>query len=173
MMLAAVAMRLMSPLAEGLSAFPLFEIMFFFSFYMAGVLFQAPYLPDWAGPVAGLAWAGSCLAALTLGVWDYHAIYMLPAVGAGSAMLIWIAQRIQGMAGLLSYVGQNVIAIFVMHILATAGLGILLLELGIGYPGVHVVIGTLGGVCLPLLVLWVLQKLGVARWIGLPAGQVS
>lgn len=172
MMALAVAMLALSPLAADIpGGILIFQILYFFVFYVAGALFRAPRLPTWAGVLAILGWAAACLVALSVNVNPaaYYAPYMLPATLCGIVGLIWIAQRVSIATGLLTYIGRNVIAIYVMHILATAGTRIIMLRLGIESPEIYVTTGVLSGIFLPLLALWVMQKMRVARFVGLPA----
>lgn len=177
LMAVAMVMTALSPLAEGVSFWPLFhvsfwplfQVLYFFSFYMAGVMFGAPRLPWPIGLAALAVWAVTCFAALSngLGFDDYYALLMLPAAIGGSIALIWIAQRLEFL-GWVSWIGRNVIAIYVMHILAVAGTRIILMGFGIYDEAAHLVLGTSAGIALPLAALLVLQRLKLAVPVGLP-----
>lgn len=169
-MLVAIVMTALSPLAQGYKFWPLFQVLYFFSFYMVGVLFQAPRLPGWCGPIAILVWAATCFVALKQGVPvdNYYALYMLPAAVGGSIGLIWISQRLEALQG-LNRIGRNVIAIYVMHILAASGTRIILMKLGLDQAALHLIIGLAAGIVLPLVALWGMQKLRIAPLLGLPA----
>lgn len=183
MMALAVAMLLLSPLA-GDAGWIFFQLLYFFAFYVAGILLRPGRIPAWAGLAALAVWGGTCLAGLRglagfgpLPLDQYYHLAMLPAAIGGTVALIWLAQRASalGEAGagagtaLLSYMGRNVIAIYVMHILATAGVRIILSGFGIHAAAPHVILGTLCGIALPLLALAILQKLRAAPLVGLPA----
>lgn len=172
MLALAIGMLALSPLASGVSgALLIFQTLYFFVFYVAGALFRVPTVPTWVGVLGLGGWAAACLLALsmTVSVYAYYALYMLPAAVAGIVGLIWIAQRVTIGVAPLTHVGRNVIAIYVMHILATAGARIILLRLGIADPSTHLAVGMASGVALPLLALLTLQKLRLARVVGLPA----
>lgn len=170
LMVVAVCMALISPFMHDLTKWPLFQILYFFPFYVAGVLYTVQRIPTWIGVGAVLFWFVSCLLAICQKVppSNYYALYMIPTAISGITAVLWISQRIEKVSDVLSFIGKNVIAIYVMHILATAGARIILVKLGIESPVSHLIIGTTAGVVLPLLALWVLQRLGIAKSVGLP-----
>ncbi|KAA2311714.1 acyltransferase [Pseudooceanicola sediminis] len=174
MMAVAAVLLLLSPLARDMDGWILFQILYFFAFYVAGVLWQPPRLAAGPRALVGLGclivWAGGAGLALFAGVPvdGYYALVMLPVTLAGIGMVIMLAQMLEGVGGWLSYIGQNVIAIYVMHILAAAGTRIILSGFGISSPALLVVLGTMAGVVLPLIALVVMQRLKIARFAGLP-----
>lgn len=68
-------------------------------------------------------------------------------------------------ANWLQFVGENSMAIYVMHIIATAGSRIILLKLGVDIVLLHVLIGMLAGVLAPLLGLFVLKKIKLDKYL--------
>ncbi|WP_158971900.1 acyltransferase family protein [Chachezhania sediminis] len=150
----------------------LFQILYFLPFYVAGCLFTPGRLSLPAGLGAVAVYAAWVLGALALGVSDraFYAPVMLPATIAGIVATIWISQRMEGISRVFTWIGENVIAIYVMHILAASGVRIILKMAGIDAPAIQIVMGMLGGMGLPLLALVVLQRIGMAGWVGLPAG---
>lgn len=173
MLAVAGALLVLSAWLRGPDPWLLFEICYFFLFYVAGCLYRPGRLPAWAGIGAAALWLVTVLAgrALGLGDHDYYALLMLPAALGGLVAMLWLSQRLEGAGGWLAYMGQNVIAIYVMHILATAGTRIILKGFGVSAATPHVILGTLAGIALPLAALWCLQRLGLARLIGLPPGR--
>jgi len=174
MLAVSVGMMLVSPLINPLDTggFPLFQIFYFFPFYVFGVVIQIPRLRIWVGISAWAIWASACFLAISRGIdlRQYYALSMLPAAIGGSLGLIWIAQRIGSVSNVLAYCGRNVIAIYVMHIMAAAGVRVVLMRFGLSDPLTLLLLGTLGGLCLPLVALWVLQRLRLAKLVGLPPG---
>lgn len=79
--------------------------------------------------------------------------------GAAAVVLVsrFLASLGRGMTW-LSFVGQRTLEIFLAHILATAGIRILLVQLGVDDLATHVLAGTFGGVMLPILLWWVAGK---------------
>lgn len=171
LMMVAIMMTALSPLMRDYTFWPLYQVFYFFSFYMAGALFPLQRLPVWVGAGASLVWVVTCIVGLALGAGldDYYGLYMLPATLGGSIGLIWISQRFEG-GRILNWIGRNVIAIYVMHILATAGTRIILMKFGVDQAVFHLSIGTLAGIFLPLAALWGMQRLRVASLVGLPSG---
>ncbi|TNE63201.1 MAG: hypothetical protein EP336_18055 [Rhodobacteraceae bacterium] len=174
MLAVSVVMMLISPLIDPLDTggFPLFQAFYFFPFYVLGIVIQIPRLRIWVGISAWAIWASACFLAISSGMdlRQYYALSMLPAAIGGSLGLIWIAQRIGSVSNVLAYCGRNVIAIYVMHIMAAAGIRVLLMRLGLSDPLTLLLLGSLGGFCLPLVALWVLQRLRLAKLVGLPPG---
>lgn len=68
-------------------------------------------------------------------------------------------------ANWLQFIGENSMAIYVMHIIATAGSRIILLKFGIDSVIFHVLIGMLAGVLAPLLGLFVLKKIKIDKYL--------
>jgi peptidoglycan/LPS O-acetylase OafA/YrhL len=62
----------------------------------------------------------------------------------------------------LAYLGQNSMTIYLVHILAGSGCRVILLRVfGITGAGTHLLIGTLGGLLLPLLLYSVCRRFGM------------
>jgi len=171
MMAIAVLMLLASPLV-GISAFPLFKILYFFAFFVAGILFPPPRLSTGVGVSALCICVAYSVMALFLGssVSSYYALYMLPAAVCGTLGLIYVAQNLEAKAAFwnswLASIGKKVLAIYVMHIIAAAGTRIILLKMGIDYATVHLLLGLSAGMVLPLVALWSFQRMGVAPYLG-------
>jgi fucose 4-O-acetylase-like acetyltransferase len=69
---------------------------------------------------------------------------------------------------MLARLGQASLAIYVMHILAGSSVRIILQKfLGIDSIAIHLVVGTLAGLGLPLLVLWLGNRFCLSGWLGL------
>lgn len=171
MMLAiALGMLALSPMARANETMLLFQILYFFIFFVAGAMFSPNRISTGFGVVAALGWVVTVFAGLSLGLGadDHYAPAMMPAAVLGSMAVIWLAQMSQS-AGALTYIGRNVVVVYVMHILATAGCRIFLLKFGIDDPALHLVFGTVLGVALPFLALEVLQRARLADVVGLPA----
>ena len=113
-----------------------------YAVHMVGV---AP-VPPLAGNVLGLALAGiSVLSVITLCRWLER------------FRLDWLAR-----------LGQASLAIYVMHILAGSSIRIILQKfIGIDWVAVHLVVGTLAGMGLPLIVLRLADRIGMSSWLGL------
>jgi len=171
MMAVAVAMTLLSPLANGASYDVAFQVLYFFSFYVAGILFRVSTLPSWVGLGCTGIWLIWTLVALKSGSapHSYYAPYMLPATVAAIVAILWVGQLHDGHCFVLSYIGRNALSIYVMHILVTAGFRITLPLVGVHQPILHVIIGTVAGVIIPILVQYLLQSLSLSRLFGLPA----
>lgn len=93
---------------------------------------------------------------------------MAALLGIGWALVASRAMR-GPLKALFAALGRHSMAIFVLHVLLTAGARILLDRLGgqsIG-PGAAVIVGTLAGVAVPVLVHRVASSLGVSTRLGL------
>lgn len=171
----AIVMTVLSPFAKAAAGgFPAFQIMYFLSFYVAGSLFKPQEINRRVGFLAVSVWVIYSVLALRLGAvpeGDYYKPYMIPAAIGGIVAIIWISQAAAEKVKILSYVGVNVIAIYVMHIMATAGTRIFLLKAGVLEPFMHMFFGTLAGIALPLMALWIMQRVHVAPLLGLPPGR--
>lgn len=169
---ASLLMLAASPIFTKLDHEIFFQISYFFSFYILGILLSKKNLPAWVG-VAGFAiwvfWVGG---AITLEVprFEYYSLYMLPASFSGLFAVIVFFQIFDGRIPLLTLIGKNALSIYVMHILATAGSRIILSSFGLNNSFVHLLIGCFAGVVLPLLAQYILQRWKVAEWFGLPRG---
>ena len=65
----------------------------------------------------------------------------------------------------LGFLGRRSLEIFLAHIIATAGTRIVLMRVGVTDPWVHVLTGTAAGVVGPLILWWVLTRIGSSRWL--------
>lgn len=93
----------------------------------------------------------------------------LPAALAGIAMIFALSQLLRGrLLVSFSLLGQASMAIYVMHILATAGTRIAATSthLPISEPGLWLAC-TVAGIVEPLLAWLVLKQLGILHWFGL------
>ncbi|WP_449396206.1 acyltransferase family protein [Devosia riboflavina] len=72
----------------------------------------------------------------------------------------------RGMA-VMTYLGATSMAIYVMHVIPEAATRIGLLRLGVDAVWLHIIVGILAGVGLPLLAYAVLKRLGLLRLFGL------
>ncbi|MDF2234254.1 acyltransferase family protein [Albimonas sp. CAU 1670] len=171
--LAALTIFALSPLLS--VEFP-FRLAYFFLFFVLGALARPRTLPLWVVP-AGFAvcfgWAGAMLGAglvqvqagSALGL-SYHSPLLLPSALAGMLATLALAQRLD--LGWLRMLGRRSLSIFVMHILALAGLRIALQKgAGIEDPAILLPVVLVGGVLLPLGADALLRRLGLARWLGL------
>ncbi len=174
LLFAAVLMTASSPLLYG-DKWVAFEVFYFFAFFVAGALWRPVLIPGWLGALAVVVWLGTVAYALSIGIqltW-FYSLQMLPAAISGIVAVIWIAQNIHFGSKALTFIGRNVIAIYVMHILATAGTRIILKGLSLEDPIIHIISGTIAGMMLPLLALFIFQRIRIARFIGLPSGEFS
>lgn len=81
----------------------------------------------------------------------------------GIAMIINILSKFN--SGWLAYIGKNSMAIYLMHIMATAGVRIFMMKLGINSIVLHLIFGTLLGVIAPLIALKVFSILKIDKYI--------
>lgn len=87
-------------------------------------------------------------------------ILMLAIIGIGSVVVIshWLAQF---NLPWLAYLGRHSMAIYLVHILAGSGCRIILLKLfGVTDVGIHLLLGTLCGLLLPVLFYWWCSRTG-------------
>lgn len=111
------------------------------------------------------------LALTALGYWlglAYEAL--LPSALAGILVTVAVAQNIGPvvLSETLRVFGRNSMAIYVMHIIAAAGVRAVLMKIPpLRDPVVLLSVGTLAGLLLPLLALVVIDRLGLGPWLGL------
>jgi fucose 4-O-acetylase-like acetyltransferase len=68
--------------------------------------------------------------------------------------------------GLLTSIGKHTLSIYVMHVLAVAGLRIALVKgLQVQPSGVLLVALTLAGVAIPIVAVTLLRRLGLSKWV--------
>ena len=110
-----------------------------------------------------------------------YSLGYLPAAFAGSHLILFVATKFSeatvstsirlAISGALSYIGQRSMAIFVVHILVTAGVRIALMHLKITQPWVLCTAATVLGVLLPLSMATAAERFGVGKWLGWPAAR--
>lgn len=81
----------------------------------------------------------------------------------GILLVISIVQKFK--SRLLEYIGKNSMSIYLMHLLGTAGTRIFLLRMGITAVSVHLVLGTLVGIFVPLIALRVFSMLKIEKYL--------
>jgi peptidoglycan/LPS O-acetylase OafA/YrhL len=96
--------------------------------------------------------------------WSQLALAMV-SIAAVVACCYWLARwRLLWLVSL----GRASLAIYVMHILAGSGARIVLQKmLGIDAVAVHLMVGTVVGIVLPLVALRLIARLGIRAWLGL------
>ncbi|MCH1661601.1 acyltransferase [Enterococcus faecium] len=82
---------------------------------------------------------------------------------SGITLVIAITSRFN--SRLLSYIGKSSIAIYVMHIIATAGTRIIMIKLGVDNVSIHIILGTLVGVIAPLMALEIFKKMKIDKYL--------
>ncbi|MEM6938800.1 MAG: acyltransferase family protein [Pseudomonadota bacterium] len=92
----------------------------------------------------------------------------LPAAFAGPILIYTIARRLPPgiLHSVLRHLGQHTLAIFVAHILATAGLRIMLTSFGIADWWLIISLATIAGVALPFVAGLVAKRWGISALIG-------
>lgn len=130
----------------------------------------------WFAPVSGLIMIGSFWLAAGDTRPGYPALHpeYIPAMIAGAYLVLWLSKTIAEGGGaiagrltrVLALVGQHTMAIFVVHILLTAGTRIALGQIGIRNWIVIVILGTILGVVLPLIADRIARPLGISRYLG-------
>jgi fucose 4-O-acetylase-like acetyltransferase len=80
----------------------------------------------------------------------------------GMAATVLVSMAIARISSLrwLAYCGLFSLQIYVAHTLASAGVRIAMKRVGVHDPSVHLVLGTLAGIVLPILLLQVVNKIG-------------
>lgn len=87
-------------------------------------------------------------------------------VSTGAALFLSRAlTAVRGLAQLLAFLGRRSLEIFLAHIIATAGTRIVLVQLGVNSPALHLFMGTVVGVMAPLVLWWVTDRAGLGRWL--------
>ncbi len=96
--------------------------------------------------------------------WSHLALAMVCIV-AVVACCQWLARwHLHWLAAL----GRASLAIYVMHILAGSGARIVMQKMmGVDAVAVHLVVGTVAGIVVPLLALGLIERLGLRAWLGL------
>ncbi|MBR8299728.1 acyltransferase [Burkholderia dolosa] len=145
-------------------------------FFVAGIV-ASDVLPRWlernSGSRACAATAALFVAAVALA----HAfggatsVWAVPAAFAGIALTLQLAHRhasSPARAGWLAALGCASMPIYLMHILVMAGVRIVLMRAGITNLAVHLALGTLAGVAIPMAVYLAALRVGVAQAAGFP-----
>jgi fucose 4-O-acetylase-like acetyltransferase len=156
-----------------------------FGFFALGVWFNT--IKDRLTPHLG-AWAVAGLVGFVGVQYGFHGWLRLMYEDKGLASLVVALVSILAVTSLSLWLARNpapwVLAlggasmgIYLMHVLAGSGARILLNRLfGVQDAGVHLLIGTLVGVLVPMLTMWVLGRLGVRglfeapSWASVEAG---
>ncbi|MDT0508421.1 acyltransferase [Novosphingobium sp. MMS21-SN21R] len=105
-------------------------------------------------------------AAIAYLAWRYEA---LPAAIAGAVSMVALASMPTARLGsVLALLGRRSMAIFVLHIMAIAGVRIVLIKFfHVDQPWPIFAIACLAGLALPLLADAVIRQLRIERWLGL------
>lgn len=157
------------------------EAVFFFPYFVMGVLLAAPAVSHSSGRfwIWLLLFAGSIIGYLT-GYQESNAFYYLfsfISVYASYQCIAFIGESVQTRLAansannrllqklhyLLIFIGMNSFIIYLAHIIPEAGIRVVLLQLGITDPLIHVTAGTLLGLFAPLLLVPV-NLLLVRHW---------
>lgn len=156
----------------------LFEMFCHFSiFYVIGVTVGTHldrlkhWLTDAAvakAVVAALVFLGGVALGLVAGIDSWAGVH-LPTALAGTALTLILATHTHGRsAAILEYLGQRAMAIYVLHVLFVAGSRIVITRLtGIDEGALLVPLLTAIGVVVPLAVLAIAERLGLAALLGL------
>lgn len=168
MLAASLLMLIVSP---WIGQYVLFN-MFYFYFYFVGGYMLSGRIGRISTPVAI---ASLCaFAAWTTLVYRYAPLaynspLVLPSAGTGIIVTLWLSQQMSRL-WVLAYLGAISLAIYVMHILATAGTRIILVKFfHIGSPAVHFTAGIMAGVVGPILVYEAMRQLKISKYFGLTA----
>ena len=144
---------------------------------LAGVL-ASQALPRWlarnSGPTACAATATAFVAAVVFahGFGSATSIWALPAAFSGIALALQLAHRYASQparAGWLAAIGCASMPIYLTHIFAMAAVRIVLMRAGITGLAVHLALGTLAGVAIPVAVYLVALRTGFAHVAGFPS----
>lgn len=91
----------------------------------------------------------------------------VPALGIATFLALSARSASTALGPALAYLGRRSLAIYVVHLLATAGTRIALARgLGIDAAAVHVLVGLTAGVVFPLVLYEVAARARVTRWAG-------
>ncbi|RQU30286.1 acyltransferase [Burkholderia cenocepacia] len=146
-------------------------------FFVTGVI-ASQALPGWlarnSGPTACAATATAFVAAVVFahGFGGATSIWALPAAFSGIALTLQLAHRYASQparAAWLAAIGCASMPIYLTHIFAMAAVRIVLMRAGITDLAVHLVLGTLAGVAIPIVVYLVALRTGFAHIAGFPA----
>lgn len=142
-----------------------------FVFFAAGVL--ANFFLD-SMPGKKTRWLILFLTLFIISQWIFHiamglrynngtAFWLLPLSLISIGFIVFLAQWLTRYNWRwLAYLGQNSMTIYLVHILAGSGCRVILLKVfGITSVGAHLLIGTLGGILLPLLLYSVCGRFGL------------
>lgn len=105
---------------------------------------------------AVVAGAGVCLLGI-LGTIDLLSTRSLPALAAGGGMALLLL-RTPWESGLLARIGAYSYTVYLFHTFATPAARIGLRELGVEHVAVHVVVGTVAGLALPIVLDHVVRR---------------
>ncbi|MBN3825763.1 acyltransferase [Burkholderia sp. Ac-20384] len=146
-------------------------------FFVAGVV-ASRALPGWLERNSHLAACALTATGFVVAVAFAHGFgsatsaWAVPAAFAGIALMLQLAYRhasSPARAGWLAAIGYASMPIYLMHILVMAGVRIVLMRAGVGSLAIHLVIGTLAGVVVPMAVYLIALRTGTARVAGFPA----
>jgi fucose 4-O-acetylase-like acetyltransferase len=151
----------------------LHQLLYQFSFFFIGVksanYLKTTTLPRFTWLVCGVLWLVAVQFVPIQGLTPYLTPIAFPAGLAGIMTVLALAQACRGIIlNGLAILGQASMAIYVMHILGTAGTRIALSKAHLALSGVAVwlvciVVGVVG----PLMVWWVLRRVNGLHWLGL------
>jgi fucose 4-O-acetylase-like acetyltransferase len=149
----------------------------FFMFYVLGSFIE-PYLKNMVVRMTGsegvalttLAFVITVTVAAKMG--GYYAPTALCTAFLGIFLVLQLSCLLPANAfgRAIEVLGQASMPIYLAHVLATAGVRILLLKLHVTNVPVHVVAGLVLGVLLPLVMYYVLYRLKWERWFGMSSG---
>ena len=133
-----------------------------FSFNQAGrrnLVWQGFTLDNWKNPCGAPQVCEAFVNSIQVGL-------IATVVSTGAALFLSRAlTAVGGLAQLLAFLGRRSLEIFLAHIIATAGTRIVLVQLGVNSPALHLFMGTVVGVMAPLVLWWVTDRAGLGRWL--------
>jgi fucose 4-O-acetylase-like acetyltransferase len=151
------------------------QLCYQFAFFLIGALgaeaikaWQARPALLWIGGLA-LGWLAAFQLVPQSGPTPFLTPLCVPAALAGIGLVLAISRAIGGpLKGLLVQLGQMSMAIYVMHILATAGARIAMTKMGFEAPAlVYLLASTFAGIVLPVIAFLLMRRLRLLPWFGL------
>jgi fucose 4-O-acetylase-like acetyltransferase len=115
---------------------------------------------------AGLSLAAYLIASALCYALNIPYYLAIPACASGLFALYAYGQTQVVQPGFLTFVGKNTLSIYVMHVLAVAGMRIALINVfGVRPSAMLVVLLTFAGIAVPLVAVTLLRRLRLSKWV--------
>ncbi len=140
-------------------------------YFILGMIIGRTYLKARISPLAALVGAAVFLLVLAFVPQLYRlgvpTLLTATLLSLGTVVFfMWIGGRGGWVTRALSYAGERSMAIFLAHVIFAAGVREVLMKLGVSDVALHMVLGTIAGVMMPIILHDLAKRLNLVKFFG-------